>query len=199
MMQTSSSVPSSAQALWESEQLPFPPVPEHLAARLASAGPHVFSTRALAFTPYDLNAFVQEIEDDTKPEDYAVVGFDGHGINSWAAHYYVVNGPLALFLQLPWGGVYDDAKAAREEIVQMFGWAASIESLMAQAIAQQKIPVGWRLAVVASRFRNSGWRWIKPAEDGARAQWNSPAGMKAALIALLTDIANGRVDLKSSN
>src|SRR5213593_2695569 len=45
-----------------------------------------------------------------------IVGFDGHGTNSWAAHYDLIVKSLALFLQLPWGAAYTDPEPGRAEI-----------------------------------------------------------------------------------
>ena len=39
-----------------------------------------------------------------------MLSHSGHGVNSYAIHYYLVQRPLRMFLQLGWGGVYDDAK-----------------------------------------------------------------------------------------
>ena len=41
--------------------------------------------------------------------EYVAVGHAGHGINSYAMHYFLVYGPVALFAQLPWGGAYMDS------------------------------------------------------------------------------------------
>ena len=42
-------------------------------------------------------------EAGTEPvADYLLLGHAGHGIQSYAIHYYVVRGPLALFLQIGW-------------------------------------------------------------------------------------------------
>jgi hypothetical protein len=38
-------------------------------------------------------------------EDYVVAGHAGHGTNSYAISDFLVYRPLAVFLQLPWGGV----------------------------------------------------------------------------------------------
>ena len=93
-----------ARALFAAEQLPFPPLSERFAAALREENPHLFATRSLEAGPYNLEIYSLEIEQESAVPDYAVVGFDGHGINSWAVHYYVVEGALALFIQLPWAG-----------------------------------------------------------------------------------------------
>jgi hypothetical protein len=185
----------SAQLLFEAEHLPFPAVPRHLASRMTPFSRSVFATRALAHGPYGLGGYQYEIEQSPALAEYALVGFDGHGTNSWAAHYFLVSGPLALFIQLPWGGAYGDAVEDRAEIVKMFAWASSLQALIAQAAAQERIPTGWRLMVVATHFGDSGWRWLKPGQVPGEVGLNTAQGMKFALINLLSNVVSGRVDL----
>ena len=182
----------TVEALFEGEQLPFPPVPAPLAAALRPQGPAWFATRTLQASPYGLDDFLEEIEANPAMPPYAVAGFDGHGINSWAAHCYVVSDAAALFIQLPWGGAYLDRDPAREEIADVFAWAARLQSKLQLAKQQKQIPTGWRLQVAASRIGHAGWRWLVAGQDNAATPWNSAAGMKAATEGLLDDILAGR-------
>lgn len=182
------------QSQFEAEQLRFPPVPHHLAALLRQEGTAVFATRPLQETPYDLAHYLAEFEADLELSAYAIVGFDGHGTNSWAAHYYLVNDGLALFIQLPWGGAYLDPEPAREEIADLFDWAALLQSKMALASGRQLVPKNRRLEVAASRFSHAGWRWLEVGADNTTVPWQAAAGMKAALQQELDDI----LDLKRS-
>ena len=184
--------PSSGQSLFEAEHLPFPPVPLHLASLLRPDGSNVFSTRPLQETPYNLSHFLDEFEADPELPPYAVVGFDGHGFNSWAAHYYLVNDGLALFIQLPWGGAYLDPEPARAEIAELFDWAALLQSKMALASQLQVLPAGQRLQVVASRFSHAGWRWVEAGAGNKPAPWNAASGMKAAIQQALDKLLDGK-------
>jgi hypothetical protein len=184
--------PQTPQTLFERERLPFPPVPKHLAASLQQQGQAWFSTSLLQATPYDMDHFLAEIEDDSGLPEYAVVGFDGHGTNSWAAHYYLVSDAVALFIQLPWGGAYLDVEPARAEIADLFGWAAELQSKLQIAHERRLIPDGWRLQVAASRFGQAGWRWLAAGRDNAALPWNSPGGMKATIQQALDDILGGK-------
>jgi hypothetical protein len=181
-----------AQALFEREELPFPPLPAHLAALLQPHGKALFTTRLLKETPYGLDPFLAEVEAHPDMPEYAVIGFDGHGVNSWAAHCYLVSHAAALFIQLPWGGAYLDPEPARAEIANVFAWAATLQSKLELASLQQKIPKGWRLQVAASRLGHAGWRWLVAGRDNATASWNPAAGMMATLQKLLDDILAGR-------
>lgn len=188
----------TAQALFEREHLPFPPVPAQLAASLRQQGPGWFATRPLTSTPYDFDPFLAEVQAQPGLPDYAVVGFDGHGINSWAVHFYLVGKGIALFIQLPWGGAYLEPEPARAEIAELFEWAETLLSRLRLAESAGKIPDGMRLQVAASRFGHAGWRWLDATQDAAATHWNPSAGMKAAMLQELDDVISGRRRLTTS-
>lgn len=188
----------TAQALFEGEGLPFPPVPAPLAASLQQQGPGWFATRPLVSTPYDFDHFLAEVQTQPGLPDYALVGFDGHGTNSWAVHFYLVGKGIALFIQLPWGGAYLEPEPARAEITELFEWAEALQSRLRLAESARKIPHGMRLQVAASRFGHAGWRWLGAGQDAAATRWNPPAGMKAAMLQELDDVIAGRRLLRAS-
>jgi len=181
-----------AQALFAAEGLPFPPVPGHLASALSEQGRGWYATRPMRSSPYDLEHFLAEVETQPDVPDYAVVGFDGHGTNSWAVHYYLVGKSVALFIQLPWGGAYTDPEPARADIADMVEWAAKLQAGLQQAEALHRIPEGRRLVVVASRFGRAGWCWSRAGRDAAATPWNPPAGMMKAILAELDGLVGGQ-------
>jgi hypothetical protein len=187
----------TAQALFESERLPFPPVPEHLAVSLRQKASGWFATRPMQASPYYLDQFLAEVEAQPDMPDYAIVGFDGHGTNSWAMHYYLFSKAIALFIQLPWGGAYLEPEPARADIVAMLEWSANLQSRLHQADALHRIPDGWRLEVAASRFGHAGWRWIDASQDNAETPWNPPAGMKDAMLREIDNLIGGQRVLKA--
>lgn len=182
---------SPAQALFAAEGLPFPPVPAHLASSLQAQGRGWHASRAVESTPYDLEHFLDEVTATPDVADYALVGFDGYGTNSWAVHYYLVTRSLALFVQMPWGGAYTDPERARADIAGMFEWAAKLQSRLQDAQALHAIADGTRLLVCASRVGHAGWRWIRAGEDADAAPWKPAAGMMSAILAELDDLAGG--------
>jgi hypothetical protein len=114
--------PSNVTAWLKQHGLPTPYLPAGLGEGLRQVAAHLFSTRALdalPASPYDLSAFVNEAE-DPGVADYALIAHAGHGTNSWALHYYVVRGRLAIFFQVPWGGAYTDAARAAKGMAQLF-------------------------------------------------------------------------------
>lgn len=189
---TASSDPAAAFA---AEDLPFPPLPPHLAAALQPRGSGWFATRPVDSSPYDLGHFVDELAAQPAVADYAVIGFDGHGINSWAMHHYLVTASLALFVQLPWGGAYGEPALEREDITSLLGWAAKLQPLVDRAQAAGRIPQGMRLQVIASRFGRAGWRWAGGARDPATTPWKPAAGMLEATLAEVGGVIEGRVRL----
>ncbi|MDA8523695.1 hypothetical protein [Acidovorax sp. NCPPB 4044] len=182
----------TAQALFDGERLPFPPLPAPLAASLRPWGPAWFATRPVDASPYGLGAFLAEAEARPDLPEYALVGFDGHGTNSWAVHFYRVAPGIALFIQLPWGGAYTEPEPARAEIADVFAWAGELQARVQQAVDARKIPEGMRIEIAASRFGRAGWRWLGAHQDAAAVPWNPPGGMKAATLRAIDDAIAGR-------
>ena len=94
------SVLEKARRLFQEVGLALPEIPEELAAGLKEQGKWLFSTRDLEMSPYNLDHYVQE--GDQAPAAYVVLAHSGHGVNSYAIQYYLVSGPLRLFLHLGW-------------------------------------------------------------------------------------------------
>jgi len=185
-----------AQVLFEQEGLPFPQITKAFASALTEHSPLIYSNRSRVDTPYDLSAFLSDLTSTADTPDYAVIGFDGYGYNSWAVHFYVVQSALALFIQLPWGGAFSDADADRADINNTFQWAEGLLLQVAQLQQQGLIPVGWQLLVVVSCFARSGWAWIGPT-GSAEANVTLQAGgkMRADLDHSLAEIASGETVL----
>lgn len=158
----------SAQTLFASEGLTLPFIPEPLKPDFKVLADWVYGTRDDSPPLYNIRHFVQEAE--SAVADYVLVGHDGHGVNSYAMHYYLVYGPIALFVQMSWGGAYTDNEKAAQRIVNVFKQA---EEVVATAVALQssgKLGTNDRITVILSnlydqdRWRHSG------AED---ASWHN--------------------------
>jgi len=137
-------VVDEARTLFFSAGLAFPKLPAELARRLRKSGDWRYSTRALNGSPYNLDAYWRQT---APPSDYAVLAHAGHGINSYAIHYFLVYGRLRIFLQLAWGGVYEDNAACATAIARCFG--------LVDALVDTYDKMGERfpaLTVVASDF-----------------------------------------------
>jgi hypothetical protein len=153
---------AKARQVFRDEGLSFPTIPEELAAQLKELGPWLFSTRPIGVTPYNLEYYVHEAE-RTRVKDYALLCHDGHGINSYAIHYYLVQSSLRMFLQLGWGGVYTDAKAAAALIRDCFSAA---DQIVTEVQEVGRSLAGERLTIVVSQFYGS--YWLQPGEDRRR-------------------------------
>ncbi len=185
-----------ARASFANEGLRFPPVPEPLSEQLQAVNEHLFATTELPSTAYGLDLFINQVIANEAPKDYVVIGFDGHGINSWAAHYYLVQGPLALFVQLHWGGAYTDTDNARQLIDAVFQRAETLQKTMEQATSLGRIPEGWRLLIVISSFSQPGWTWVpSPPPNADQLHWQQPPHLLTEVAAMLNDLVNGKTSL----
>lgn len=145
---------SNLAALFKQENLALPPIPEVLRDVLRQTGPNAWSTRG-AVLPFDaLERHISEAR--ANGDDYAEVGFLGHGINSWQLCCNIVHGPMALFLQCRWGNAYDDAERARRRIQGVMGLATRLEQDLAKLA-----PTGDRLIVCFSDHFPSRWQWTR--------------------------------------
>jgi hypothetical protein len=146
------------QALFAAQGLPGLALPAHLTAALLPVGEHILSTRKLAHPLYRLDAWFEAVWRGTE-SDYAAIGFDGHGMNSWAAHFYLVHGPAAMFLQCRWGNAFDDTVRARERMEGIFGLAGQLLEDLDSAQRTGCLTAGQRLVLRVSDFSRSGWGW----------------------------------------
>ncbi len=119
-------------------------------------------------------------------DDYVYYGSAGRGMQSNALYYALVEGPLALFLELAWKrNVYGDDAAivavARAE------WAR-VDQLRAEMDRHAWAP-GERLVIMASDFTGTMWaRLPHPIEATALhsfPDWHSAKGSIASLAQVL--------------
>jgi len=143
---------TKAKVLFKKAGLAFPILPKKLAAELKEVDNWHYSTLLNDDRcPYFIETYLNE-NDKTNIGDYAVISHSGHGINSYAIQYYLVYGPLRLFLFLGWGNVYEDEKEAVAQIKECFGLADKITKDTATIVSS-----GSRLTVVVSGFHGSYW------------------------------------------
>lgn len=160
----------AARALFSSWNLPLPSLPADSHATLRELEARIFSTRTLPEPPYHLRHFLEE--GTSAPPAYCVLAQSGHGVNSHAIQYYVVNERLRLFLHLAWGGVYMDEDAVRANIRECFALADAIVAAVNSKPASQG-----QLTVVASDFYGGDW-W----RDAAPPRWPLPQDKPAEVL-----------------
>lgn len=175
-----------ARAQFSGAGLPVPAIPAPLAGKLAEREVWVFSTRTLDVSPYELDHYVAEVEAGGV-QDYAVLAHAGHGCNSYAIHYYLVNGPLRLFLQLAWGGAYGNREEDASRIGACFDLADRIgAAVQAGGVLDSK----GHLKIVGSDFYGSYWVSNTAADSqGRKVTDTSPRAVLAGALAWLASRA----------
>lgn len=109
--------------------LPLPPLPTALVRQLEEVDEHVYSTRPGA--PSSLTQLAGLAEEAARGDapPYLAFSYEGHGTNSWFVRYAAVLPHVAVFLELPFGGAFDDPLAARAVIERVFGQVNALLSL----------------------------------------------------------------------
>lgn len=133
--------------------LAFPQLPPEQAGRLTQQKKWQFASRQIEAPPYDLEAYSCEFDTDSPP-DYVLLAHDGHGLNSHAIQYYLVQPGLGMFLHMAWGGVYMDNDQAARNIAACFALADRVVDAAAQRAAELRERP---LKVVACDFYGSHW------------------------------------------
>jgi len=151
--------------------LPAPPIPPRFGASLHQVEPQCFATNGMASAPmylFEAHLPLQLLQG--RIDDFVAVSFAGHGANSYGLSYFLVDGPLALFLQTAWGGVYTDAHRAGS------AWrllVSQVERLLHAAEPRRRAAAcdpSERLLVISSDFRGTGtWALVRTplGEDAA--------------------------------
>ena len=161
-----------AKKLFQEANLAFPWIPPELASQLRELYSWRYGTRSFRMSPYNIDAFIKEAQLGVV-DDYVVLAQAGHGANSWALHYFILYGPLYLFLQLSWGGAYCDAEHDRNEIRRCFGLADKIVRTIDEALhspmdsSLYKNFIDIWIRVYGSAFYGS--RWSNSEEEVGKA------------------------------
>lgn len=153
-----------AKALFTKAGLAFPPIPEELAPHFERRDDWCFSSRPVTHSPYDIDSYVNEATTGTV-QDYVLLAHAGHGINSYAIHYYLVRGPLQLFLQVAWGGAYMDKLETTANVNECFKAARELIQAVAMATKRGHLRSGDRLMVVAADFYRGYWVVTRSKKD----------------------------------
>jgi hypothetical protein len=166
-----------ARRLFQEAGLAFPTIPDDLGTRLKEQSKWLFSTRELKISPYNLQHYVHE--GNEAPAAYVVLGHSGHGTNSYAIQYYLVSGPLRMFLHLGWGGAYMDTDAAASKIRECFSLA---DQIAPTATTLGKLPTGERVTIVGSDFYGSYWSAPEQSRQKERKGSKGPAEVLAEVL-----------------
>ncbi|KEQ13025.1 hypothetical protein GZ77_21650 [Endozoicomonas montiporae] len=147
--------------------LPMPPVPRELSDQLlCPKDTEYFTTRSNTPNPWNLIWFIEEIEQKT-PEHYLIFGVDGHGVESAAAHYYLVEQDIAVFHQsnLP----TPSRPRLEADLTDQYELMATMAVAASDAKEKGKLPEGSRIILVRPVNMPSSWG-IQPA-PGQPVKW----------------------------
>lgn len=145
-------------AWFTSRDLPAPYIPPALAGKLERIDERTFATRSVDVHPIWIPGWLDELRGGPV-EDFAVVAHAGHGGSKVAVHVFVAIGPVAVFLQLPWGTAFGDVERQR----QGMKWAMEkAEPVIRAAEARAGEPRRW--ALVISGYETSGWQALPDGE-----------------------------------
>lgn len=150
-----------AQMLFAENNLPFPPIPTKFAPNIVEVADWIYGNRTEETYLYETNDFIRSSL-MYQEDDYILFGHSGRGYNSWAIHYYLVEGPLSLFIQVGWGGALDDEEAnasTTSALGQFFNDAARLIQAVEEAQQKGYFKSGEKLIVEASTF--NGYRWLR--------------------------------------
>ncbi len=139
-------------ATFTSAGVPVPPIPAALQPYLERRDRWFWSKRDLERGElYDPQLLMDEA---TSPlPDYVAITRVGHGVTSYFMTYQAVFGPVALFAQTGWGGVYMDDAAQNQELAAQFEAVARILDL---ADSWPEIArLGHRLLVAESAYKDT--------------------------------------------
>ena len=142
-----------ARRLFKKAGLAFPGIPLKFRARFRERGEWQYSTRPVKEGPYNLEDYTKEAS-RAGLRDYVLLSHSGHGSNSYAIQYYLVNGALRLFLHMGWGGAYMNNAKAASTIKKCFALSNQIVSA---ATEKNRIKKGQKLLIVGSDFYGSYW------------------------------------------
>jgi hypothetical protein len=179
----SPSAVEQAREAFAAERLQPPPIPDDFARELRKTVEWCFSTRAIdPGALYMFDEYLAEALRGAAP-DYVAFCHAGHGVNSYAITYHLVDGPLVLLVQSPYGGAY---MGQREHagVVEQFRRCEALVDSMTRARARRLDARPGRLCVVESTLRDLfAWGWVaEPMRDPAavqewlRAQATVPSG-----------------------
>jgi hypothetical protein len=127
-------------AAFASSRLPLPPIPEPLRPVLRSPRSWCWSTRDI--DPFAMYLFERDFLADVltgRAPDYVAVSHAGHGVNSYAINYHLVCGPLAVFMQVGWGGIYTDNAAAARRLGELWRRCEALRTRAATAPAPGRV------------------------------------------------------------
>jgi hypothetical protein len=111
----------------------------------------LFGSRIALQNPLLVQGHIQQFQTST-PQGYFLSGFWGHGANSYAFYYQVVDAWQRIFFRLPYGGVYMNEKKCARDIrnflKQYIALQSKLKSSLKSWIAIESMGEGYYKAVL---------------------------------------------------
>ncbi|WP_299734880.1 hypothetical protein [uncultured Endozoicomonas sp.] len=141
-----------------SQEMPLPPIPREMSDKLCCiSNSQYYSNRTDIPSPWRIQWFMEEFM--SKPvEDYLVVGYAGHGVESYALHYYLVTSNLAVFFQIAAETPYRGIPAENSDILEkQYRLISSLEIAIEQAKLSGLFDETSRLVISKPLFMMPRW------------------------------------------
>jgi hypothetical protein len=152
----------------------MPPMPADARTRLKEREEWCFSTRAFKVSPSELQHFVRKAIAGVSP-DYVLIAQAEHGVGLPALHYFLVQGPLQLFLQIGWGGGSAEKERSTVLINDCFALAHRLVGAIPEALHRGWLPRQGRITVVGSSLGGGFWE-VAAAGERASQPGGPPRG-----------------------
>lgn len=144
----------NARQLFKKAGLDPPTIPDVLAKRIKQREEMLFSTRVIPMSPNFSSFYVDEVNNN-KVGDYALISYSRNGASWMAIHYYLVFGPLRMFLELGRGGMYTDDEGDAIQVAKIRECFLLADKIVPASMAMCK--ANDRLTIFCSDFHGSYW------------------------------------------
>ncbi len=150
-----------AKQMFAEAGLAEPPIPNRFRSRIRVEAPWCFATRTVnAMEMYFFQHYPAELLTGA-PRDYIAISHAGHGANSYAINYHLVDGVIAVFAQIGWGGAYGDASESARRVNDLFRSVAQALAAVETARSRWLKSGRGRLVLIESDLRGlSSWGWL---------------------------------------
>ncbi len=156
------------EALLKEAGLSMPPMPETALTRLKEREEWCFCTRAVKVPPSEIRHYVRKAVAGASPDYVLLARTEASGAAS-AMQYFLVQGPLQLFLQVRWGGPAGGRDRGVALLNECFALVHQLVRAVPEAIRRGGLSPRGRITVVASDREPGFWEVTAAGERVDRA------------------------------
>ena len=166
VLETKKEIPlENAKQIFQKEGFDLPTIPVVLAKRIKRREKWLFSSRAIPKSPNFSSFYVDEVSNN-KVGDYALISYSRNGASWMAIHYFLVFGPLHMFLELGRGGMYTDDEGDAIQVAEIRECFLLADKIVSATMAMCK--ANDRLTIFCSDFHGS--YWVAPGQDAQETE-----------------------------